>query len=120
MVNELKTDEKRLWIYVRLNHCLKLPGRFPHASDALRSEPEGRSNNFMADEFFIEKRPGKGDYAIRKPGSGRASGTAPTQEAAIEAAKEMNSNATIFAERQRHTTGGDPDKWRVVYKPSRD
>jgi integrase len=38
----------------------------------------------MADEFFIEKRPGQGDYAIRKPGSERASGTAPTQEAAIE------------------------------------
>lgn len=58
----------------------------------------------MADEFFIEKRPDKGDYAIRKPGSDRARGTAPTQEAAIEAAKEMNSNATIFAERQRHGT----------------
>lgn len=73
----------------------------------------------MADEFFIEKRPGQGDYAIRKAGSERASGTAPTQEAAIESAKEMNPRATIFAERQRHTTGGDPDKWRVVHKPKR-
>ena len=73
----------------------------------------------MADEYFIEKRPDKGDYAIREPASDRASGTEPTQKEAIDAAKEMNSNATIFAERQRHTTGGDPDKWRVVYKPKR-
>jgi hypothetical protein len=73
----------------------------------------------MADEFFIEKRPDKGDYAIRKPGAERASGTAPTQDAAIEAAKVMNPNATIFAERQRHTSGGNPDKWRVVHKPKR-
>jgi hypothetical protein len=73
----------------------------------------------MVDEYFIEKRPDKGDYAIRKPGSDRASGTEPTQKEAIDTAKEMNRKATIFAERQRHTTGGDPDKWRVVYKPKR-
>ena len=73
----------------------------------------------MADEYFIEKRQDEGDYAIRKPGSERASRTAPTQEAAIAAAKRMSPDATTFAERQRHTSGGDPDKWRVVYKPKR-
>ncbi|HEY2476807.1 MAG TPA: DUF2188 domain-containing protein [Candidatus Cybelea sp.] len=73
----------------------------------------------MADELFIEKRADRGDYAIRRPGSERASGTAPTQEAAIEAAKKLDPKATIFAERQRHTTGGDPDKWRVVHKPAK-
>lgn len=73
----------------------------------------------MADEYFIEKRADEGDYAIRKPGSERASGTADTQEAAIEAAKKMNPNAIVYAERQRHTKGGDPDKWRVVHKPKK-
>lgn len=73
----------------------------------------------MAKEYFIEKRPDEGDYAIRKPGSERASGIEPTQEAAIDAAIEMDANATVFAERQRHTTGGSPDKWRVVHKPQR-
>jgi hypothetical protein len=73
----------------------------------------------MADEYFIEKRPEKGDFAVRKPDSDRASKVEPTQKEAIDAAKDMNGNATIFAERQRHTVGGDPDKWRVVRKPKR-
>lgn len=73
----------------------------------------------MADELFIEKRTDEGDYAIRRPNSERASKTADTQEAAIEAAIKMNPNAIIYAERQRHTTGGDPDKWRVVHKPKK-
>jgi hypothetical protein len=74
----------------------------------------------VADEFFIEKREDTGDFAVRKPGSERASKTATTQDAAIEAAKKMNPNATIFAERVRRTAVGNPDKWRVVYKPKRN
>jgi hypothetical protein len=73
----------------------------------------------LADEFFIEKRPDKGDFAIRKPGSERASKVEPTQREAIETAKDMNKNAIIFVERVRQTTEGNPDKWRVVHKPKR-
>lgn len=46
------------------------------------------------DEFFIERRDG-GDYAIRRPGSDRASGVESTQRKAIERAREMDRNATI-------------------------
>ena len=41
------------------------------------------------DRFFIEQRQNNGDYAIRKPGSERASGIAPTQREAIDRAKEL-------------------------------
>lgn len=61
--------------------------------------------------LFVERRPG-GDYAVRKPDSGRASAVAPTQSAAIDRAKALNPNAAIHVERVRHTSGGKPDKWR--------
>jgi hypothetical protein len=63
------------------------------------------------EQFFIERRE-EGDYAIRKPNSDRASGTADTQKEAIERAKEMNPDATIRVERVRNTDAGSRDKWR--------
>ena len=62
-------------------------------------------------DYYIERRE-EGDFAVRKPNSERASAVEPTQEKAIERAKEMNPDATVHVERQRHTTKGDPDKWR--------
>lgn len=62
-------------------------------------------------KLFVERRP-QGDYAVRKPGSQRASTVAPTQAQAIEVARRMNPDATVLAERVRFTTGGNPDKWR--------
>jgi len=63
------------------------------------------------DEVFVERRP-EGDYAIRRPGSSRASGVEPTQAEAIERAGEIAPNATILVERVRDTTVGGRDKWR--------
>jgi hypothetical protein len=40
------------------------------------------------DELFIERRE-QGDYAVRKPGSERASAVLPTQAAAIQRAREI-------------------------------
>jgi hypothetical protein len=62
-------------------------------------------------ELFIEQRE-QGDYAIRRPGSERASGVAPTQSQAIEQARNLDPNATILVERVRNTDVGGRDKWR--------
>jgi hypothetical protein len=59
---------------------------------------------------FIERRLGEGDFAVRKPGSERASVVTPTQREAIDWAKERG--ATPLVERVRETKGGSPDKWR--------
>ena len=61
--------------------------------------------------LFVERR-SEGDYAVRKPGSERASAVAPTQAAAIERARQLNPDAAVHVERVRNTTGGNPDKWR--------
>jgi hypothetical protein len=63
-------------------------------------------------EIFIEQRAEEGDYAVRRPGSERASAVAPTQKEAIERAKEMAPDAAIHVERVRHTGEGGPDQWR--------
>ena len=63
-------------------------------------------------DIFVERRPG-GDYAVRKPGSDRASAVESTQAAAIERARELSPRATVLVERVRYTTGGKPDKWRM-------
>lgn len=67
----------------------------------------------MADkqELFIEQRP-EGDYAVRRPGSGRASAVEVTQAEAIERARELNPDASILVERVRNTDIGGRDKWR--------
>ena len=62
-------------------------------------------------EIFVEQRI-EGDYAVRKPGSQRASAVAPTQAEAITRAQEMYPAAKVLVERVRYTTGGKPDKWR--------
>lgn len=63
------------------------------------------------DEVFVERRP-QGDYAIRRPGSSRASGVEPTQADAIDRAGEIAPDATVIVERVRNTTVGGRDKWR--------
>jgi hypothetical protein len=62
-------------------------------------------------EIFIERRE-QGDYAIRRPGSGRASGIEPTQREAIERGREIAPGAGILVERVRTTPNGGRDKWR--------
>ena len=63
-------------------------------------------------QLYVERRP-QGDYAVRRPGSERASAVEPTQRQAIERARELNPNATPMVERVRNTTGGGLDKWRT-------
>jgi Uncharacterized protein conserved in bacteria (DUF2188) len=63
------------------------------------------------DQLFVEKR-SQGDFAVRRGGSERASAVEPTQAKAIERARELNPKGEPLVERVRHTTGGDPDKWR--------
>jgi hypothetical protein len=67
----------------------------------------------MANEVFIERRE-EGDYAVRKPGSERASAILPTQAEAIERAREMHPDAAIHVERVRDTNVGGRDKWRKL------
>jgi hypothetical protein len=62
-------------------------------------------------QVFIERR-AKGDYAVRKGSSGKASGVFSTQAEAIERAKEMNPGAKPLIERVRNTVGGKPGQWR--------
>jgi hypothetical protein len=65
------------------------------------------SNN----NLFIERRD-RGDYAVRRPNSERASAVLPTQADAIARARQLNPDAAIHVERVRHTTQGGPDQWR--------
>lgn len=62
-------------------------------------------------EIYIERRP-EGDYAVRRPGSERASAVEPTQRTAIERGREIAPKAAIHVERVRHTNRGRPDEWR--------
>ena len=61
--------------------------------------------------LYIERRE-QGDYAVRRGGSERASAVEPTQEDAIQRAKELDPNAPIHVERVRKTSEGHPDRWR--------
>lgn len=63
------------------------------------------------DKLFIEQRP-EGDYAVRRPGSERASAVTPTQAEAIAKARKLSESATILVERVRTTSIGGRDKWR--------
>lgn len=62
--------------------------------------------------IYVERRKEEGDYAVRRPGSERASDVKPTQHQAIERAKELEPKSTPHVERVRHTDKGSPDKWR--------
>jgi hypothetical protein len=66
----------------------------------------------MADKpLYVEQRP-QGDYAVRKPGSDRASAVTPTQREAIDKARELNPGVAPHVERVRDTKAGGRDKWR--------
>ena len=62
-------------------------------------------------ELYVERRP-EGDYAVRRPGSERASAVEETQAEAIERAREIEPDAAIHVERVRHTDQDSPDKCR--------
>jgi hypothetical protein len=62
-------------------------------------------------KLFVERR-SEGDYAVRKPGSDRASAIAPTQKLAIEKARKLNPGIAPDVERVRDTKAGGRDKWR--------
>jgi Uncharacterized protein conserved in bacteria (DUF2188) len=64
------------------------------------------------DQLCVERRP-QGDYAVRRPGSQRASAVEPTQREAINRAKDLEPNSTPMVERVRNTDVGHPDKWRT-------
>lgn len=62
---------------------------------------------------YIERRE-DGEYAVRKPGSERASAILPTQDEAIKRARRMHPDAAIHVERVRDTNVGGRDKWRKL------
>lgn len=62
-------------------------------------------------ELYVERRE-EGDYAVRRPGSERASDVRDTQAEAIERAREIDPTAAIHVERVRDTDRGSRDKWR--------
>ena len=64
-------------------------------------------------ELYIVKTE-KGKYAIRRPGSGRASAILPTQVKAIERAREINPDAAIYVERVKDQLVGGRDRWRKI------
>lgn len=63
------------------------------------------------DKVFVERRP-EGDYAVRRPGSERASAVEPTQAEAIDRAYEISNGGSVLVERVRNTSVGGRDKWR--------
>jgi hypothetical protein len=62
-------------------------------------------------EIYVERRLA-GDYAVRRPGSERASAVEPSQREAIDRAREIAPSAAIHVERVRYTNRGRPDEWR--------
>ena len=62
-------------------------------------------------ELYVERRD-DGGYAIRRPGSERASDVRDTQSEAIDRAREIEPDAAIHVERVRDTNRGSRDKWR--------
>ncbi len=62
-------------------------------------------------DLFVERRP-KGDFAVRRANSERASAIAATQAKAVAEARRLEPDATVLVERVRETSVGKPDKWR--------
>jgi uncharacterized protein YdaT len=62
-------------------------------------------------ELYVERRE-QGNYAVRRPGSERASDIRDRQSEAIERAREIDPSAAIHVERVRNTDRGGRDKWR--------
>lgn len=61
--------------------------------------------------LYVERRP-DGQYAVLRPGAARASALEPTQQKAIERAKDIEPSAAVHVERVRDTSVGGRDKWR--------
>jgi len=95
------------------DHIARLSRRFNVSPAVFFGVPSSQEKgaSMAKDEFFIERR-NQGDYAIRRPGSERASAILPTQAEAIERAREMSPDAAIHVERVRDTDVGGRDKWR--------
>lgn len=70
-----------------------------------------KKSNTEQKKLFIEPRP-EGDYAVRRPGSKRASAIEPTQAKAEKRARQLESDAVILPARVKHTSRGKPDQWR--------
>lgn len=70
-------------------------------------------------KIFIERRP-DGQYAVQRQGAQRASGLFDTEKQAIKRAKELEPGSHPDIERQRRTSGGNPDQWRsATRKPKK-
>jgi hypothetical protein len=63
-------------------------------------------------ELYVERREKAKDFAVRRPGSDKASAVEPTQADAIERAREIEPDAAIHVERVRNTSKGSRDQWR--------
>jgi hypothetical protein len=63
-------------------------------------------------ELYVEQWKSTKDYAVRRPGSDKASAVEETQADAIERAREIEPNAAIHVERVRNTSKGSRDQWR--------
>ena len=59
---------------------------------------------------YVEKHPE--GYKVLRPGAERASAIEPTQQKAIDRAKEIVPGAKPHIERVRHTNKGHPDQFR--------
>jgi transcriptional regulator with XRE-family HTH domain len=78
--------------------------------DIVNDDAEGEMAT-RTEEIYVERKP-QGDYAVRRPGSDRASAVEPTQAEAIERAREIAPDAAIHVERVRDTDQGVRDEWR--------
>jgi len=63
--------------------------------------------------LYIEKRE-QGDFAVRRPGSEKASAICTTKAKAIERAREISRDARIYVERDRDISVGGRDRWRLI------
>lgn len=88
--------------------------REPRFSDQIGVSCIVREQTLMATTALYIERREQGGYAVRKPGSERASAVRPTQAEAIETAREMHPDAAIHVERVRDTNVGGRDKWRKI------
>jgi len=62
--------------------------------------------------LFIEKH--TDGYAILRGGVKKPLAVEPTQDAAIEKARQLDPDAAIHVERVRNVEGGGRDKWRRI------
>lgn len=67
----------------------------------------------MKTEIYILRRE-SGDYAVRRPGSERASAILRTRDEAVSWVREYIPDAVIYVESIRETSVGGRDRWRRV------